>query len=207
MQQASLSGSAEPSDALADGRRARRERSRTAAIDALLGLLAAGALSPSAKDIAAAAGMTERTLFNLFPDKNAMLAAALSRFRDRALLQMPHAPRRGTVQQRVEELVNALAPFLDEYSTIRWAALISEEAPSDMRRGVVQKALLRTFRQIVDDMGLVLDAEGMAALRVSVDPLTWRQLRVQQRLSRERAAAVLVRMTVALIVSVSARRK
>lgn len=199
MQLPSSGGSDEPVTAVSDGRRARRERSRTAAIDALLGLLARGALAPSAKDIAAAAGIAERTLFNLFPDKEAVLAAALARFRERALAEMPHAPRRGTVPARVEQFVKALAPFLDEYSTIRWAALTDADAPADMRRGVVQSALLTRFQEIVDDAGLVLDVEGTAALRVCVDPLTWRQLRVQQRLSRERAGAVLARMVVVLM--------
>ena len=55
-----------------DGRTVRAERTRQALVDALLGLLDAGVLSPTAAAIAQRAGVSERSLFQHFPDREAL---------------------------------------------------------------------------------------------------------------------------------------
>src|ERR671918_2160584 len=58
-----------------EGRTVRAERTRQALVDALLGLLDAGDLSPTAAAIAQRAGVSERSLFQHFPDREALFEA------------------------------------------------------------------------------------------------------------------------------------
>src|SRR5215210_6885295 len=59
-----------------DGRTARAERTRAALAEALLSLLEEGDLRPTAASIAARAGVSERTLFQHFPEREALFHAA-----------------------------------------------------------------------------------------------------------------------------------
>ena len=52
-----------------DGRTVRAERTRQALVDSLLNLLDEGQLTPTAAEIAARAGVSERSVFQHFPDR------------------------------------------------------------------------------------------------------------------------------------------
>lgn len=67
--------SAEPGD----GRTARRDRNRSAVVDALLDLYHEGDLAPSADAIAERAGLSPRSLFRYFDDADDLCRAALDR--------------------------------------------------------------------------------------------------------------------------------
>ena len=58
-----------------DGRTVRAERTRQALVDSLLGLLDEGQMTPTAAQIAARAGVSERSVFQHFPDREALLEA------------------------------------------------------------------------------------------------------------------------------------
>ena len=62
-----------------DGRRLRREQNREAVIDALLSLIAAGQYHPSYGEIAAKAGLSDRSLFRYFDDVDDLHRAAADR--------------------------------------------------------------------------------------------------------------------------------
>ena len=55
-----------------DGRTVRAERTRQALVDALLSLLDEGQLQPTAERIAVRAGVSERSVFQHFPDREAL---------------------------------------------------------------------------------------------------------------------------------------
>jgi AcrR family transcriptional regulator len=57
-------------DVALDGRSARRERNRREIVDALLELFREGAIDASAAEVAARAGLSERSLFRYFDDVN-----------------------------------------------------------------------------------------------------------------------------------------
>lgn len=183
-----------------DGRRARRERSRQAVVDALLALLREGQPVPSVRDVAERAGVTERTLFNLYQDKTTLLAAAVARFREQAIAAMPGAPSGGPLEERVERFFEPFARFVEEYSAVRWAAMSQPELAADMRRGVILSRVRARMADLLAPDGLILDddSELDSAIQAAVDPLTWRQLRVQQQLSLEQARRVVVRSVIAL---------
>jgi len=65
-------GAAEP---VIDGRRLRAERGRAAVVAATLELVNAGNPVPTFADIAEASGVSERTIFRYFPDRDALFGA------------------------------------------------------------------------------------------------------------------------------------
>ena len=78
-----------------DGRAARRERTRMAIVEALRSLLDAGDLRPTTEAIAARAGVSERSIFQHFPDREMLLFAIAEHQRER--IRRPRAadlPRR-----------------------------------------------------------------------------------------------------------------
>ena len=62
-----------------DGRRAARQRNRTAVVDALLELYAEGNFSPSADEMAERSGVSRRSLFRYFDDLDDLCRAAIDR--------------------------------------------------------------------------------------------------------------------------------
>jgi AcrR family transcriptional regulator len=60
--------------AVRDGRHLRAERGRSAVVTATFELISGGA-NPTIADIASAAGISERTVFRYFPDRDALMAA------------------------------------------------------------------------------------------------------------------------------------
>jgi len=100
--------SASPADA--DGRHRRRGRNRDAVVDAMLSLFRDGMLQPSAAEIAARAGLSQRSLFRYFADLDALARLTISRqLQDLVALipidTTPDAPRservRALASQRV----------------------------------------------------------------------------------------------------------
>ncbi len=189
-----------PAEPKVDGRRARRERSREAVVEALLDLLREGKGVPAAKDVADRAGVTERTLFNLYGDKVQLMMAAVVRFRQHAEETMPVVPTLGTLEERVEAFFGPFALFLEEYSAIRWAALTQTVAVPDMHRGVVLRRVRSCMAELLAPEGIDIDedTELGAAVAAAVDPLTWRQLRIQQDLTIDAARDVVVLSVLAL---------
>lgn len=67
-----------PAGAATDGRSQRRERNRTAVVEALLDLYRDGDLAPSSDAIAARAGVSPRSLFRYFEDLDALVEEAIA---------------------------------------------------------------------------------------------------------------------------------
>src|SRR6188768_3224597 len=92
-------------EATVDGRRARRNRSRDLAVDALLDLLGEGVLRPTAQQVAERSGVSLRSIFRIFDDVETLHTAAsarqLSRVRHLFIDVMPT----GTLSERIDEVV------------------------------------------------------------------------------------------------------
>ncbi|HEX7479086.1 MAG TPA: TetR/AcrR family transcriptional regulator [Polyangiales bacterium] len=190
-----------------DGRHARAEKNRVAVIEALLALLRAGQLAPSTQEIAKRAGVTQRTLFNLFDDVPALLAAVGDYQLAHARTRLPPLPHSGDLEVRVTRYVEELSGFLEELAPVRWAALSYSGAPREARRGVDRMRKLTNDRlaALLSSCGVDLgaDPELAQALESALDATTWRLLRTQQGLSLARARRVLVRTSLALLCNAS----
>src|SRR5215217_8441301 len=110
-----------------DGRNLRAERTRTALAAAYLDLLTEGDLRPTAERIAERAGVSPRSVFKHFPDRESLFAAASeiqeSRIRDlMGDLPDPSAP----LEERLDAFVDQRARFHEFVSPVRRSALLTE---------------------------------------------------------------------------------
>lgn len=187
-----------------DGRVARRLENRVRIVDALFELIRGGQYHPTLKDIAEKAGVTPRTLLNHFPDVGALLRAALIRGRELVEQDLPELPTSGDPETRVREFFLHSAEFYDAYAAIRWSTLTFRgNVPGFDARQARGQALSRVEARLIallDGFGVSVeqDRELRQALRMTTDPLSWRLLRVQQKLSRTEAAASMARSVIAL---------
>jgi AcrR family transcriptional regulator len=116
-----------------DGRAARSHRTRRAIIDAMRALHAEGDLRPTALRIAERAGVSLRTIWQQFPDREALLVEAVRRDREilRSLVETiePDQP----LATRVELFVGQRARILEEM-TPTWRAARYQTPFSDQLR-------------------------------------------------------------------------
>ena len=91
-----------------DGRIARRERNRTAALDAVLDLFAEGELTPSPHQVAARSGVSLRSVYRYFDDDDELIRSAIARNMERVEPYMGlDRPGVGTVESRIRRTVSA----------------------------------------------------------------------------------------------------
>jgi AcrR family transcriptional regulator len=117
----------------ADGRTARSHRTRRAIIDAMRTLHAEGDLRPTALRIAERAGVSLRTVWQQFEDREALLVEAVRRDRDilRSLLDQVELDR--PLAARVDAFVGQRVHVLEEM-TPTWRAARIHEPFSDQLR-------------------------------------------------------------------------
>jgi len=86
-----------------DGRLARRDRNRAAVLDAMLALFAEGDLDPAPEQVATRAGISPRSVYRYFEDREALLRAAISHHLDGVWhLYVFHGIGEGSVDDRVD---------------------------------------------------------------------------------------------------------
>lgn len=108
-----------------DGRTARRDRNRTAVLDAVLELFSEDNLSPSAEQVAQRSGVSLRSVYRYVANSDDLVRAAIERQTER---QMPHYViedvGEGTFDHRLETFVDArLALYEAVAPTARASAL------------------------------------------------------------------------------------
>ena len=196
-----------------DGRVARRLDNRARILDALFALIRSGKPHPTLKEIAANAGVTARTLLNHFPDMRSLLLAAAAHGKMLAERRLPPLPDHADPEMRVREFFRSAAGFFDSYAAVRWATVTS---PANLpgfgaraQKGAVSSMVEQRVAELLLGFGTVLDAdkERQEAVRMVIDPLSWRLLRVSQGLSRGDAAASMARCVIALARDGSVRAK
>src|SRR6058998_3910623 len=109
-----------------DGRAMRSERARAAVVDALLALLEAGDLRPTAERIAERAGVSLRLVFHHFNDLETLFAAAALRQMERVIPLLQRVSAEGPLGTRIEALVNQRARLYERVGNVRRAALLVE---------------------------------------------------------------------------------
>ena len=94
--------------AIVDGRRARRERNRTAVIDAMFELIVEGHVPPSAEALAERAGVSVSSIFRYFDNLDDLLQQTVSNYFGRfAGLFVVPAVSGGDLDDRIAALVRA----------------------------------------------------------------------------------------------------
>ncbi len=99
---------------IVDGRIARRDRNRIAVLDAVIALFAEGVLDPVPEEVATHSGLSVRSVYRYFDDRDALLRAAIDRNLERVRpLFLMHGIGEGAFDVRVEQFVTSRLRLYD----------------------------------------------------------------------------------------------
>jgi TetR/AcrR family transcriptional regulator, regulator of autoinduction and epiphytic fitness len=188
-----------------DGRTARARRTREAIVDAVLGLLDAGDLRPSVEDIAARAGVSPRSIFQHFGDRETLLRAVGMRQTERVSQIVEHLPDTGPFDERLEAFVDQRARVLEFITPVRRSAVLNEPFSEGSHAGLQafrafkRAEAERVFAPELDALPAAEREEVVRALGAATDWNTWEALRAHQGLSVADARAVMRRTVRALL--------
>src|SRR3954466_14347152 len=160
-----------------DGRSARADRTHRALMEAMLALLDEGELKPTSAAIAARAGVSERTLFQHFPDREALFQGAPLAQAERIgplvkELPGPEAP----VDERVRAFVAQRTLVLERVSTVRRAALQMEpwsETVAGWLTAVRSGAAAEVAQVFAPELSMLRRAERAELLAALVAAAAW----------------------------------
>jgi AcrR family transcriptional regulator len=195
-----------PDSAGLDGRSARAERTHRALVEAHLALLDEGDLKPTAERIAARAQVSERTLFQHFPDRESLFEAAAQAQAERIgplLAALP--PVTAPLPARLDAFVDQRTRVLEFVSPVRRAALLLEPASETIAgwlRAVRDGAAVQVAELFAPELEAAAPRERdelLDALVAAAAWPTWESLRTHQALSPERARAAMRRTLGALL--------
>jgi AcrR family transcriptional regulator len=132
-----------------DGRRVRGERNKDAVVEALLSLYDAGEVEPSVARVAEVAGVSERSVFRYFEDKDDLIGAAIALQIERVGHLFEDLSVEGAFEQRLDAILDHRLRLFDAISGVMRASEFHEHRSSLVRAGIDQRrALLRA--QAVD---------------------------------------------------------
>jgi TetR/AcrR family transcriptional regulator, regulator of autoinduction and epiphytic fitness len=188
-----------------DGRTVRAERTREALAEALLGLLDEGNPRPTAAEIAARAGVSERSVFQHFPDREGLLEAVARRQYERVVPTLRPVDATLPLAERIDQFTRQRARLYERIGGVRRAALLVEhESPavagwlSTARRAKaaeVERVFRRELEAIPPD-----EREPLRAALVAVCAWpAWDSWRTHQRLGVNRARSAMAAAIEALL--------
>ena len=187
----------EPTSEQRDGRTVRAERTRQALVEALIGLLDDGRPRPTAAEIAARAGVSERSVFQHFPDREALLEAVAREQYKRVVPMLVPVDSSLPLADRIEQLSAQRARLYERISGVRRAGMLIEhestsvagwlKAARQAKATEVERVFLRELDAVPAD-----EREPLRAALVMVCSWTaWESWRAHQRLSVARARGAL----------------
>jgi AcrR family transcriptional regulator len=188
-----------------DGRTIRAERTRQALVDSLLALVEEGQLRPTAERIAARAGVSERSLFQHFADRDALYQAVALQQYERIAATIEPVDLTLPLDERIDAFVAQRARVLEAITPVRRAALLLEPS-SEVVSGWLQSArrqkareVERVFRSELDAIEQAERGVVLAALVAASAWTSWESLRAHQRLSAERSRGAMHAALTALL--------
>jgi AcrR family transcriptional regulator len=149
-----------------DGRTARRDRNRLAVLDAVLELFAAGDLNPSPDAVAAASGLSLRSVYRYVADSEDLVHAAIDRHLEKVgPLFVIDRIGQGTFADRVEAFVAARLALHDAVAPTARAAELRAPTSVVLQDGL--QARRRAFRiqldqQFAAEISTLTESGGIA---------------------------------------------
>ena len=188
-----------------DGRTVRAERTRQALVESLLSLLDEGQPTPTAAAIAARAGVSERSVFQHFPDREALLEAVAREQYDRVVPTLRPVDSTLALPERIEQFVKQRARLYEQIGGVRRAGLLIEHESSSVAgwlasaRQAKAVEVERVFRRELDSIAADEREPLRAALIAHCSWATWDSWRTHQGLSVARSLAALAAGIAALL--------
>lgn len=169
-----------------DGRRARTERGRTAAIDAMIDLIQQGAAPLTGEKVAEQAGVSVSSLFRYFETLQDLQAATIDRFIDRyaEFFEVPGLGV-GRLSERIETYVQAR---LNLYSSITQMARLARYRAYEHEhlRDLLARMRSRQLAQAIEHFDLDGSLAEMVVTLTSFE--SWDQLHTDHGRSRTEIA-------------------
>jgi TetR/AcrR family transcriptional regulator, regulator of autoinduction and epiphytic fitness len=188
-----------------DGRTVRAERTRQALVDALLALLYEGQVQPTAERISARAGVSERSLFQHFADREALYQAVAVQQYERIVPTLDPIDASLPLDERIEAFVSQRGRLLETVTPVRRAALLLEPE-SEVVSGWLQstrrqkaREVERVFRPELEKVEQSERGVLLTALVAASAWTAWEGLRAHQRLSEDRSRAAMRATLTALL--------
>ncbi|HEY2772655.1 MAG TPA: TetR/AcrR family transcriptional regulator [Candidatus Binatia bacterium] len=173
--------------------------------EAYLNLLDGGDLRPTAKAIAAEAGVSERAVFRHFQDMETLHSEAAALQIQRVSREIPDpAPTSGRLVERASQLAIRWCALNERVTPVRRVALLHEPfAPEVARRlawirGIASTEIEQTFLPELDAMSQEARRRKVAALAVCVAWETWSEIRQRQQLDIDAARETVTSMLVCM---------
>src|SRR5215212_3302522 len=180
-----------------DGRTVRAERTRQALVDSLLGLLDEGQMTPTAAEIAARAGVSERSVFQHFPDREALLEAVAREQYRRVVPTLVPVDSSLALEERIDQFARQRACLYERVGGVRRAGLLIEHESSSVAgwlataRQAKAAEVERVFRRELDSLAPSEREPLRAALVMVCSWAAWDSWRTHQHLSVARSRAAL----------------
>ena len=183
-----------------DGRRRRSASSRRRIVEAMLELVRAGQVTPSADDVAVRAGVGRRTVFRLFSDMEGVYTEmqAIMRAHIAPVRAMPLAG--DTPLERLHALIDRRVRFFEEVMFVTVAAAIHRHRSPQLQAD--HAAIQMELRAILFDVlgpDLAPDPATRQALDAVLSIDMWRRLRLEQGQDAAASALILHRLADALV--------
>jgi TetR/AcrR family transcriptional regulator of autoinduction and epiphytic fitness len=188
-----------------DGRTVRAERTRRALVDALLALLDEGELRPTAERIAERAGVSERSLFQHFRDREQLYEAVARQQYERLMPTLQPVDASLPLSDRIDAFVEQRARIYELSKGVRRAALLLEPDSGAVAgwlataRKTKAADAERVFRRELERVPEPERPVVRAALVSATAWTAWESYRFHQGLGAVRARAAM-RATIAALV-------
>ncbi len=188
-----------------DGRSLRAERTRSALVQALLDLLDSGEVRPTAETIAARARVSPRTVFQHFPDRDGLVAAAAAAQEERVRAMIVPVDVALPLPRRLDAFLDQRVEVLETVSGMRRAAILLEpfsDVVAGKLRLVRAAARAEVAHVFAAEIAAVPGRQGeelLDALAAAAAWPSWDSLRRHQGLDPVGARAVVRRTLAALL--------
>jgi AcrR family transcriptional regulator len=173
-------------------------------VDALLALNEKGNLRPTAREIAAEAGVSLRSIYVHFDDVESLLVAAAVRHGEYLMSLARRVPTEGPIGHRVAALVANRRTLYEAGSGVRRAALVQEPFSPALQRAL--EAGRKAGRAEIDnvfaaEIAAAGDSGGRLrqALALTLGSTSWDVMRRYQKLTADEAEEQLRTMALALL--------
>jgi AcrR family transcriptional regulator len=178
-----------------DGRTARAQRTRDTVVRALLDLVMEGDPRPTAREIAARAGISLRSVYVHFDDLDDLFVAAVQvHLRDTAAVLTP-VDASLPVPERIEAFARQRATLFERFGPVRRAAAVWAPS-SDALRDALERGAAMAWHDTVRLFGALLTGPDrvarLEAVNAAGSPGTWDHLRLGRALGDAEARAVIV---------------
>lgn len=201
-----MAGSVQPLMKKEDGRTLRSATTRRAVAEAYLNLVDGGDLRPTARAIAAEAGVSERAVFRHFQDMETLHSEAAVLQIQRVSRDVPQpAPASGPLDERAALLANRWCTLNERVTPVRRVALLHEPFSTEIARrlswirGVARTEIETTFETELGTRDEAARRRTVAALTAATSWESWNEIRTRHNLDVETSVVTVTAMITSIL--------